>query len=103
MVRCLSVSSRAEVTPHAAASAVCRIHSRRGCAPGSFTGRSGSAGRRILCGSTGAGIVHLMFEIGKFFLIAGPCVLEDDTLNIAIARDLNSIAAEFSIPVIYKA
>jgi 2-dehydro-3-deoxyphosphooctonate aldolase (KDO 8-P synthase) len=44
-----------------------------------------------------------MFEIEKFFLIAGPCVLEDDTLNISIARDLKKIAGEFDIPIIYKA
>ena len=44
-----------------------------------------------------------MFEIGKFFLIAGPCVLEDDELNVSIARDLTKIAAEFSVPIIYKA
>jgi 2-dehydro-3-deoxyphosphooctonate aldolase (KDO 8-P synthase) len=44
-----------------------------------------------------------MFEIGKFFLIAGPCVLEDDDLNVSIARDLNTIAGQLSIPVIYKA
>ena len=44
-----------------------------------------------------------MFSIGEFFLIAGPCVLEDDELNVSIARDLVRVAAEFSIPVIYKA
>lgn len=44
-----------------------------------------------------------MFEIGEFFLIAGPCVLEDDELNISIGRELTKIAAELSIPIIYKA
>ena len=44
-----------------------------------------------------------MFEIGKFFLIAGPCVLEDDDLNISIARELATIAGEFNVPIIYKA
>lgn len=44
-----------------------------------------------------------MFVIGEFFLIAGPCVLEDDALNVSIAQDLARIAAEFSIPIVYKA
>jgi 2-dehydro-3-deoxyphosphooctonate aldolase (KDO 8-P synthase) len=44
-----------------------------------------------------------MFTPGEFFLIAGPCVLEEDELNISIGRDLARIASEFSINVIYKA
>ena len=42
-----------------------------------------------------------MFE--SFFVIAGPCVLEDDTLNLAIGERLAEIAAEMSLPIIYKA
>jgi 2-dehydro-3-deoxyphosphooctonate aldolase (KDO 8-P synthase) len=40
---------------------------------------------------------------GAFFLIAGPCVLEDDTLNLRIADELARISAELSLPIIYKA
>ena len=36
-------------------------------------------------------------------MIAGPCVLEDDTLNLAIGERLAQIAAEMSLPIIYKA
>ena len=42
-----------------------------------------------------------MFE--KFFLIAGPCVLEDDALNLSVAEELARISAELSLPIIYKA
>jgi 2-dehydro-3-deoxyphosphooctonate aldolase (KDO 8-P synthase) len=40
---------------------------------------------------------------GRFFLIAGPCVLEDDALNLRIGEELARIAAELSLPIIYKA
>ncbi|HEY0672844.1 MAG TPA: 3-deoxy-8-phosphooctulonate synthase [Longimicrobiales bacterium] len=38
-----------------------------------------------------------------FFLIAGPCVLEDDALNLRIAEELARISAELTLPIIYKA
>lgn len=40
---------------------------------------------------------------GSFFLIAGPCVLEDDALNLCIADELAALAAETGLPVLYKA
>jgi 2-dehydro-3-deoxyphosphooctonate aldolase (KDO 8-P synthase) len=40
---------------------------------------------------------------GGFFLIAGPCVLEDDALNLTVGRALRALAEELSIPIIYKA
>ena len=40
---------------------------------------------------------------GRFFLIAGPCVLEDDSLNLRVADELARISAELSLPIIYKA
>ncbi|MQA88838.1 MAG: 3-deoxy-8-phosphooctulonate synthase [Gemmatimonas sp.] len=40
---------------------------------------------------------------GPFFLIAGPCVLEDDRLNLQIAEALASIAAELRLPIVFKA
>jgi 2-dehydro-3-deoxyphosphooctonate aldolase (KDO 8-P synthase) len=39
---------------------------------------------------------------GAFFLIAGPCVLEDDALNLSVAETLARIAAETSIPILFK-
>lgn len=39
----------------------------------------------------------------RFFLIAGPCVLEDDDLNLRIARELAEVRREFEIPVVFKA
>lgn len=40
---------------------------------------------------------------GEFFLIAGPCVLEDDALNLRIAETLVRVCGELGLPVIYKA
>jgi len=40
---------------------------------------------------------------GPFFLIAGPCVLEDDALNLGIAETLARISADLGVPTIYKA
>ena len=42
-----------------------------------------------------------MFE--SFFVIAGPCVLEDEKLNLFIGDRLAQIADEMSLPIIYKA
>jgi 2-dehydro-3-deoxyphosphooctonate aldolase (KDO 8-P synthase) len=40
---------------------------------------------------------------GGFFLIAGPCVLEDDRLNLAIAESLAETGAALGLPVVFKA
>lgn len=40
---------------------------------------------------------------GPFFLIAGPCVLEDDALNVSVGVALARLAEELRLPVIYKA
>ena len=42
-----------------------------------------------------------MFE--RFTLIAGPCVLEDDALNLEVARALAGWAAEYGLSVVFKA
>ncbi len=42
-----------------------------------------------------------MFE--RFFLMAGPCVLEDDGLNLEVAQELVRIARALNLPVFYKA
>ncbi|MDH3206261.1 MAG: 3-deoxy-8-phosphooctulonate synthase [Gemmatimonadota bacterium] len=41
--------------------------------------------------------------LDRFMLIAGPCVLEDDALNLVVARSLSALAREFELPVIFKA
>ncbi|HUF12194.1 MAG TPA: 3-deoxy-8-phosphooctulonate synthase [Longimicrobiales bacterium] len=38
-----------------------------------------------------------------FFLIAGPCVLEDDALNLAVAEALARLSDDLSLPIVYKA
>jgi 2-dehydro-3-deoxyphosphooctonate aldolase (KDO 8-P synthase) len=40
---------------------------------------------------------------GPFFLIAGPCVLEDDALNLRVATELARIGADLGLPIIFKA
>ena len=42
-----------------------------------------------------------MFE--HFTLISGPCVLEEDDLNLEIGRALADWSAELGIPVVFKA
>ena len=40
---------------------------------------------------------------GAFFLFAGPCVLEDDDLNLTVARGVRAAGRELGIPVVFKA
>lgn len=40
---------------------------------------------------------------GDFTLIAGPCVLEDDGLNLKVAEFLADLSRRLEIPVVYKA
>jgi len=42
-----------------------------------------------------------MFE--RFTLIAGPCVLEDEALNLEVGRALAGISRDLSLPIIFKA
>ncbi|HEX5725925.1 MAG TPA: 3-deoxy-8-phosphooctulonate synthase, partial [Longimicrobiaceae bacterium] len=45
-----------------------------------------------------------LFRVGgPFFLIAGPCVLEDDALNARIAEALARVADDLRLPVVFKA
>jgi 2-dehydro-3-deoxyphosphooctonate aldolase (KDO 8-P synthase) len=41
--------------------------------------------------------------VNGFFLIAGPCVLEEDALNLAVAEALARLADELELPIIFKA
>lgn len=40
---------------------------------------------------------------GGFFLIAGPCVLEDDALNLRIAEALAELHVRLGVPIVFKA
>jgi 2-dehydro-3-deoxyphosphooctonate aldolase (KDO 8-P synthase) len=40
---------------------------------------------------------------GGFFVIAGPCLLEDDALNLQVGEALARLADELSLPIIFKA
>lgn len=48
------------------------------------------------------GTVELFQPGGAFFLIAGPCVLEDDALNVGVGEALAALAAELRLPIVYK-
>lgn len=51
-----------------------------------------------------ADVVASLFQRGgPFFLIAGPCVLEDDRLNVGIGEALVRLGEELHLPVIFKA
>ena len=41
--------------------------------------------------------------LDRFTLIAGPCVLEDDDLNVEIGRQLAWLSAALGMPVVFKA
>jgi 2-dehydro-3-deoxyphosphooctonate aldolase (KDO 8-P synthase) len=40
---------------------------------------------------------------GGFFLISGPCVLEDDRLNLEVGTALARLSDELSLPIVFKA
>jgi len=47
---------------------------------------------------------EVLFRSGApFFLIAGPCVLEDDALNLRVGEALARLSEELALPVIFKA
>lgn len=39
----------------------------------------------------------------RFTLLAGPCVLEDDDLNLSVARELARLSSALALPVVFKA
>ena len=42
-------------------------------------------------------------DSGNFFLLAGPCVIEDETMAFPIAESIISISEKLNIPVVFKA
>jgi 2-dehydro-3-deoxyphosphooctonate aldolase (KDO 8-P synthase) len=46
--------------------------------------------------------VDALFD-GRFFLIAGPCVLEDDALNLRVAEALAELRVKTGVPIVFKA
>ena len=40
---------------------------------------------------------------GGFFLIAGPCVLEDESTNLTVAEEVARVGERFAVPAIFKA
>ena len=46
--------------------------------------------------------VDALFD-GRFFLIAGPCVLEDDALNLQVGEALADLHVRTGVPIVFKA
>jgi 2-dehydro-3-deoxyphosphooctonate aldolase (KDO 8-P synthase) len=44
-----------------------------------------------------------LFPAEKFFLIAGPCVVEDDDLNLTVARELQRLSSKVPGGIVFKA
>lgn len=49
------------------------------------------------------GVARLFHPGGPFFLIAGPCVLESDTLNLQVAQELARLGEELDLAIVFKA
>jgi 2-dehydro-3-deoxyphosphooctonate aldolase (KDO 8-P synthase) len=47
--------------------------------------------------------VATLFTGDGFFLIAGPCVLEDDALNLRVGEALAELSVRSGVPIVYKA
>jgi len=52
---------------------------------------------------SGAAVAELFRAGGPFFLIAGPCVLEDERLNVGVGEALARLSDDLGLPVIFKA
>ncbi|MFW6078437.1 MAG: 3-deoxy-8-phosphooctulonate synthase [Gemmatimonadota bacterium] len=48
-------------------------------------------------------VAELFRPGGGFFLIAGPCALEDDALNLRVAAELARLSDALDLPVVFKA
>jgi 2-dehydro-3-deoxyphosphooctonate aldolase (KDO 8-P synthase) len=52
---------------------------------------------------TAKAVADLFRPSGEFFVIAGPCVLENDDLNLRIAHVLAKTADVLAVPILFKA
>ncbi len=97
LVHRLPVPSRTEVAPDPPASALRRLR-RRGAAasPGAPRTRAEGPGPR------GRALVTWTFGRAPF-LIAGPCMVEDDDLMLRVGEALAALSARHALPVCFKA
>jgi 2-dehydro-3-deoxyphosphooctonate aldolase (KDO 8-P synthase) len=56
-----------------------------------------------MAGTASAPVDALFEPDGPFFVIAGPCVLEDDALNLRVGEALAATADALRLPIIFKA
>jgi 2-dehydro-3-deoxyphosphooctonate aldolase (KDO 8-P synthase) len=57
-----------------------------------------------MSGAQPGGETEELFRVdGSFFVIAGPCVLEEDALNLGVGESLARLADALDLPIIFKA
>lgn len=56
-----------------------------------------------MSGSDAPAVAELFRTGGSFFLIAGPCVLEDARLNVGVGEALARLSDDLRLPVVFKA
>src|SRR6185295_12579076 len=86
------------VASHASASAVRGLHRRRRRGQGPRGRRTGA-----LVSRRRPRLMAALFRRDALFLIAGPCQLEDDALNLRVAEHLARLAPRVPGGIIYKA
>src|SRR5436190_15039520 len=92
----MPVPPGAQVPPDSCASFVRRLHRRSGERQASAPRK-----RRFVCRSGRLNVA--IFSDDAFFLIAGPCVLEDDKLNLSVAEALAKVSSKIPGGIVYKA
>jgi hypothetical protein len=105
----------AQVAPRPPAPALRRLRGRRAAPPrgGGHAhvprGPRDRGGRAVSDAATRGGTVEApavadLFRLdAPFFLIAGPCVLEDERLNVGVGEALARLADDLGLPVVFKA
>ena len=99
-----AVPPRVQVDALGRPSALQVVHRGRPEAPGRARGKGGGVTARR-AGRAGAAVKLCGFEVGldaPFFLIAGPCVVESETLQVEVAGRLQEMTAALGIPFIFK-
>ena len=91
-------------TPAASAPAVCGLRGGGGALPPrAAAGRAAVTGARESVTDGPARMPSSLFPADRLFLIAGPCQLEDDTLNLRVAETLARLAEHVPGGIIFKA
>src|SRR5262249_22472019 len=102
LVRRVPVPPRAQVPSHAPAPAVRRIRRRGAAAPAHRAAARGTAAQ-VFEPREPAGLSMTRHFAAAPFLIAGPCVVESDDLNLRVGETLAELGAKLGLHVVFKA